>query len=183
MSNTFFTSDLHLFHDKNFVYEARGFSSIDEMNEAIVERYNSVVRDDDFVFILGDIALNNYDKGLEYIGRLRGHKWLIIGNHDMSKSRIAKCKESGHFFNVVTADVLIDGKRTFYLSHYPTITSNGEEKYFPINLYGHTHQKDNFYNNNPKMYHVGVDSHNCYPVSLEEIKTDIRNKIAEGHNI
>ena len=46
-----------------------------------------------------------------------------------------------------------------------------------INLYGHTHQKSNFYMDNPTMYHVGVDSHNCYPVEINDIITDIKNQI------
>ena len=45
-----------------------------------------------------------------------------------------------------------------------------------INLYGHTHQQTNFFNDNPFMYHVGVDSHDCYPVSIDEIIYDIKEK-------
>lgn len=52
-----------------------------------------------------------------------------------------------------------------------------------INLYGHTHQQTNFYNNNPFMYHVGVDSHNCYPISIEQISEDIHNKINELYQL
>ena len=48
-----------------------------------------------------------------------------------------------------------------------------------INLYGHTHQTDNFYKDNPFMYHVGLDSHNCNPVSAEEVSEDIHNKVQE----
>ena len=48
-----------------------------------------------------------------------------------------------------------------------------------IGLYGHTHQKSNFYQDIPFMYHVGLDSHDCYPVSFEQIIIDIRNKIGE----
>ena len=45
-----------------------------------------------------------------------------------------------------------------------------------INLFGHTHQTTNFYNDNPYMYHVGVDSHDCYPVLLEDILESIKIK-------
>ena len=34
------TSDLHLQHDKPFIYEARGFSSIQEHDEAIIKNWN-----------------------------------------------------------------------------------------------------------------------------------------------
>ena len=68
----------------------------------------------------------------------------------------------------------------FYLSHYPTITSNLEKgpelRKHIINLYGHTHQKTNFYNDIPYMYHVGVDSHNNSPILLDNIIEDIKKE-------
>ena len=57
----FITSDLHFCHDRAFVYEPRGFSNIKEMNQAIVERWNSTVQPEDIVYVLGDIMLNNND--------------------------------------------------------------------------------------------------------------------------
>ena len=67
-----------------------------------------------------------------------------------------------------------------YLSHYPTLTANFDEKHFSqhvINLHGHTHQQTNFLQpDNPFMYHVGMDSHNCTPVHIDEVLTDIRNR-------
>ena len=69
---------------------------------------------------------------------------------------------------------------TFYMSHYPTITSNLEKgenlKRHVINLFGHTHQTTNFYNDIPFMYHVGVDSHNCTPILLDDIIEDIKKE-------
>ena len=43
-----------------------------------------------------------------------------------------------------------------------------------LNLYGHTHQVNNFYQGMPYMYHVGVDSHNCYPVLLDDIIEEMK---------
>ena len=77
-------------------------------------------------------------------------------------------------------DVLHYSKhKTFYLSHYPTITDNFDDnkRNHVINLYGHTHQSTNFYQNNPYMYHVGLDSHNLYPVSIEQIIEDINKQV------
>ena len=74
-------------------------------------------------------------------------------------------------------------KYNFYLSHYPTLTANLDEgeplKAKVINLFAHTHQQSNFYMDNPAMYHVGVDSHNCYPVLLDTIIKDINQKAKE----
>ena len=66
-------------------------------------------------------------------------------------------------------------KYRFYLSHYPTYTANyDDDKSHPlINLYGHTHQKEKFFNNNPYMYNVALDAHNCTPISIDDIIKDI----------
>ena len=73
--------------------------------------------------------------------------------------------------------------QNFFLCHYPTFTSNLEKsanlKEHIINLFGHTHQKNNFYNDIPFMYHVGVDSHNNTPVAYETILADIKAKAEE----
>ena len=70
---------------------------------------------------------------------------------------------------------------SIYLSHYPTITANYDSnKHFSqnvINLHAHTHQKTNFLNPlNPFMYHVGMDSHNCTPVHIDEVMADVRQR-------
>ena len=81
------------------------------------------------------------------------------------------------------ADVIKYNKINFYLSHYPTFTSNLEKgnniREHVVNLFGHTHQQTNFYNDIPFMYHVGVDSHNCTPVLIDDIIEDIKNKTKE----
>ena len=69
-------------------------------------------------------------------------------------------------------------KHMFISTHYPTITANGDDLRV-INLYGHTHQKDNFFEDKSYMYHVGVDSHDCIPVSLETIIKEIKIKKGE----
>ena len=38
MSKIFLTSDSHFNHNKDFIYERRGFNSIEEMNEKIIEK-------------------------------------------------------------------------------------------------------------------------------------------------
>ena len=47
------------------------------------------------------------------------------------------------------------------------------------NLFGHTHQHTNFYQDIPFMYHVGVDSHNCCPVLLDKAINDMNKKVEE----
>ena len=183
MSKVWFTSDSHFCHDRGFVYEPRGFKNIEEMNVAIVERWNSVVDPDDIVYHLGDVMLNDNCRGSELLEALNGHIVMIRGNHD-TDTRINIYKES-HNVDMCGdwAQIVKWGKFTFYLSHYPTNTSNLEKdaplSQHVINLYGHTHQKGNFYQDIPYMYHVGMDSHDCYPVSAEQIIEDIKEKVEE----
>lgn len=180
--NTFVTSDWHFCHDREFIWKSRGFSSVDEMNEAIVERHNSVVRPGDNVIVLGDLMLNDTDKGMELLGRLNGNFSIILGNHD-TDNRINYYYHHYPIASIEVASRLKIGKYNFYLSHYPTLTSNTDNnspKRAILNLYGHTHQKDNFFNNQWNMYHVGMDSHDCFPVNIETVIEDIKNKYKES---
>ena len=185
MGDIWFTSDLHLMHNKPFLYESRGFTSTEEMCEAIVERWNSVVKDNDIIYNLGDIALTDTEAAIPYIQRLKGHQIWLRGNH-CTVNRVTRILETCSNISLLAgmdssyATVIKSGKWSFYLSHYPTLTSNFDEKHLNqhmISLHGHTHQQVNFLQpNNPFLYHVGLDSHNCYPVNLDQIKEDIRNK-------
>ena len=149
------------------------------MNEIIVERWNSVVKPNDIVFHLGDMMLSNTEKGFEYMKRLNGHICVVWGNHDTLKRQ-----ELISFSSILPlgyAHQFKHGKLTCYLSHYPTLTANYNcNKHFSqnvINFHAHTHQKTNFLNpTNPFMYHVGMDSHNCTPVHIEEAIADIKNR-------
>lgn len=183
MGKVWFSSDTHFCHDRAFLYEPRGFTSVQEMNEAIVERWNSVVAPDDEVYLLGDIMLNDNDVGMEYLKKLNGKISILRGNHD-TNSRIKLYGLAGNVVDCgLYAQVVNINGYNFYISHYPTMTSNLDNdapiKRHVINLYGHTHQKDNFYQDIPFMYHVGMDSHDCYPVEITQIIEDIKAKVNE----
>ena len=181
MNNIFFTSDTHFCHQPEFLWGPRGFSNVEEMNEAIIERWNKVVKPEDIVYHLGDTMLNDNEKGIECFKRLNGQIFIIWGNHDTQNRTNALFEECRHkLLGGWYAFVIKHGKHSIYLSHYPTLTSNFDDKHFNqhvINLHGHTHQQKNWLDpNNPFMYHVGLDSHNCTPVHIDEIMTDIRQR-------
>lgn len=181
MPNIWLSSDFHFGHDREFIWGPRGFNSIEEHDEEIVKRYNAVVSDEDDVYVLGDLMLGNNNHGIECINRLKGKLHVIFGNHDTdARKTLYKMLP-----NVVeTADALRFkyNKYHFYCSHYPTITSNLEKeslKQVEINLYGHTHQINEFYEDRPFMYHVGVDSNNCHPVLIDDVISRCENKVIE----
>ena len=73
MSDIFFTSDLHLNHNKGFIYEPRGFSNCHEHSLGIIDNINQVVKEDDELYILGDVMLEDDEKGLYYFNRIKCH--------------------------------------------------------------------------------------------------------------
>lgn len=172
----YFTSDLHFNHNKDFIYKARGFNSVEEMNEKIIDNFNSVVDYADPVYILGDVVLGDIEDGIECLKRLNGRKILIIGNHD-SDNKILRYKEEGIFSDIQFGFRMKANKRThFYLSHYPSLVNNFDDPKKIWNLYGHTHSTEKFEITGHKNYNVGLDAHNCFPVSIETILNDINER-------
>ena len=180
MGEIFITSDTHFCHIPEFLWQPRGFKSVEEMNEAIVERWNNVVKSEDKVWHLGDIALSDTEKAIKYINQLNGEIMWIGGNHDSANRIKLILQECPRIFWIGWASLTKIGKISCYLSHYPTFTANYDEKHFSqhvINLHAHTHQKTNFLNpTNPFMYHVGMDSHNCTPIHIETAINEVRQR-------
>ena len=124
---------------------------------------------------------NQPDTHLFVIKQLKVHIHIICVNHD-TDARRALYESCHNVVEVVDAKKLEYNGYHFYLSHYPTFTANLEKESLRkciINLYGHTHQKSNFYNDIPFMYHVGVDSHNCTPVLLDNVIAECEAKVVE----
>lgn len=180
MSTVFFTSDLHINHDRDFIYAPRGFKSVFESDETLIKNWNSVVTDQDEVFVLGDFCLGaDLDYVRKVVSRLHGKIHLYVGNHDSrAKLRLYR-EEFSDVMDVCQPDYWEYGGYTFYLSHYRTDTFNyhTDRNKQVYNLSGHTHQATKFYDNYPLVYNVAVDAHNNYPVSIEQIIKDI-----EEHN-
>lgn len=151
------------------------------MNKAIIERYNAVIQPDDEVYVLGDLMLNNNEEGLNCIKQLKGHIHIILGNHD-TPTRESLYRECENVVEVALAARLKYRGYHFFMTHYPCFTGNLEKeslKQCTCNLYGHTHQQTNFYQDIPFMYHVGMDSHNCTPVLLDQVIEDMNKKVEE----
>ena len=187
MNEIFFTSDTHFGHQPEFLWKPRGFSSVEEMDEAIIENWNKVVKPNDIIYHLGDTMLNDNVYGLECFKRLNGQIFLIYGNHDSdARKNLLFTELSGKMLGGWYAWLFKYGKLSIYMSHYPTLTANYDEKHFNqhvLSLHGHTHQRTNWLDpKNPFLYHVGLDSHNNTPVHIDEVITDIRQRWEEiGH--
>ena len=167
-----FTSDLHFCHNNILNYEpdSRPFNTIEEMNEALVQKWNEKVSVEDTVYVLGDLSMGRVEVAIEYIKRLNGKIILIRGNHDTPK-RIEAYKEIG--IEVHDIFYLPYKGRYFILCHFPIANEEFirmviEDNSEVVNLYGHVHSnapvgyKDG-------TYHVGVDTNRLTPISIEQI--------------
>ena len=184
MGKIFATSDLHFGHDREFIWKVRGYNSVEDMNEQQIAKWNSVVGIDDDVYVLGDLMLGSNTAGLACIARLNGRIHIVLGNHDTS-AREALYRDLYNVVEVAQAVKIKFNKHHFFMSHYPSMTGNLENenlKQMTLNLFGHTHQTKNFYEDRPYMYHVGVDSHDGYPVNLYDVLDEMYAKVEECLN-
>jgi len=168
----FFTSDLHLYHNKILELEDRPFNSMEEMNEALIQNWNNKITNNDDIYILGDFSFGNKNETIGILNRLNGQKYLIKGNHD----KIIKNEEIASKFVWVKDYYEIKKKQVGHriiLFHYP-INSWNNKHYGSLHFYGHVHSckhRDGLGEKN--SYNVGVDVNNYEPVSLEEILSKI----------
>ena len=173
MGKIWMSSDLHLCHDKPFIYEPRGFETIYQMNEAIVKNWNSVINEEDHVYVLGDLMLNSNEAGIKLIKQLKGNLHVIRGNHD-TPARMELYKECSNIVEVCEGKYLNYKKFHFFLSHYPCLTSNNDKEK-PLNarvisLCGHTHTNNKFADiDKGLIFHCELDTNNCRPWLLDDI--------------
>lgn len=184
--NIWFTSDLHFNHANIIRFCNRPWKTTEEMDEALISNWNSVVKPNDLIFDLGDFAFADRDKWIELLKQLNGKHYLILGNHDIS--RWPGNKVLPLFERVEHQLTLkIDGRKV-YLNHYPFLCYGGtyrDNTSKVYQLFGHTHSgpncsgldKDRLINLFPYQYDVGVDNNNYTPISWEQIKDKINNQI------
>lgn len=138
MSNTFFVSDTHFGHAGIITFKdkddkpLRPFSSVEEMDELMVENWNNTVSDKDRIYHLGDVVMNR--RCLTILGRLNGRKILIKGNHD-----IFKLKDYTPYFEDIRA-YRIYPKYGLICSHIPIYADQmGDKGRWKYNVHGHLH--------------------------------------------
>lgn len=163
----YFTSDLHLGHNAVIYMQNRPFANVEEMNRVLIDNYNSVVHQNDTVYLLGDICFRiGVDKANELIASLKGKKYLICGNHDKKYDK-SLFEDIRDFMNISANGLHIS------LMHYPML-SWPRSHYGSIMLHGHIHSDEsyNFSNREAgiKRYDVGVDANSYMPVSIGQIE-------------
>lgn len=153
-------SDTHFYHSKILGYCQRPFETVEEMNEVLIKNWNSVINEDDIVYVLGDFCFGNKEMLREIVSQLKGRKILILGNHD----RLTKGAYLDVGFETVTKNpMIVDGD--FILSHHPL---HGDLGRF-YNIHGHKHKLPSEAQFSPKHFDIGVDDHNFFPHNLDTV--------------
>ena len=88
----YYIADTHFGHDNIRRLSHRPFKTIEEMDKTITNNWNSRVRDNDDVYILGDFSYKSKDP-ISYLKQLNGRKHLIVGNHDTKLLKNNDCKK------------------------------------------------------------------------------------------
>ena len=173
MANVFLVSDTHFGHAgvcrflRNDGTKLRPWDDPDEMDEAMIERWNNVVRMNDKVYHLGDVVINR--KALPTLNRLNGNKVLIRGNHD-----IFKMEDYSAYFRDIRGCHILNG---MIMSHIPIHEDSIAR--FGVNIHGHLHSNRIMKNGviDPRYHSVCVEQIDFTPISLEDVKLKIK---AEG---
>lgn len=178
MSEVFLTSDCHFEHLNSIPYCNRPFRDLDDMRKYLIYRWNSVVSEEDTVYVLGDFIMGSPKNIHKILPELNGHIILVRGNHDTDNK--VKIYQEDYSDKIEVRDLayIKDGKDTYICSHYPMFVGewNNSRKNKLYVLSGHSHIKDSFYNNIPLNYHVGVDAHEYTPINFKQIKKEIKEK-------
>lgn len=178
-----FTSDTHFGHARIVDLSSRPFKDVDEMNEAMVHNWNSVVGHDDTVYHLGDAVMGDFAKNIKIIGRLNGIKVLIPGNHDRVSSVESEARRARflpEYLNVFNAveDEYVEkrfGNIQFAMSHYPYHGDSQDvdrhKNLRPVDnglplVHGHVHGT---WRTNGRMFNVGVDVNGYAPVHVSTV--------------
>lgn len=179
----FFSSDLHLFH--KFISIERGYNDPLIMNEEILDIINSIVREDDEFYILGDLSFGKPEETMKWVDRLICKNiYLIRGNHD-NKKQIEKIHGvSGsiedrfiwvrdYYVLKIKDEDISHGNQFMVLFHFPMITWDNAH-HGSWHLCGHSHGSLDEKFNSTRL-DIGWD---CWgrPISYEDIKRHMKNK-------
>lgn len=190
-SNIYFTSDSHWGHKNIIDYCNRPFSSVEEMNETLINNWNIAVGKNDVIFHLGDICFGGSSVWESILPRLNGKIHLILGNHCVKNYRTNYSK----YFESVQEQLTISvGKKVIILTHFPLLCYHGtwgsEQNCW--NLFGHVHTlkegntgKDfeRLKNLFPTQYDVGVDLNDYTPMHIEQVRNKIKYQIENNTNL
>lgn len=165
-----YVSDLHFGHENVIAFDNRPFETIEEMDRSLIEFWNQKVQKEDNVYIVGDFAYRNKKPEEWYLKQLKGHKHLIIGNHD---TRLLKNDTAMAYFESVDKMMHVtDERHQICLCHFPIAEWNGFHKGH-WHIFGHYHNKTEgayqYMKTLDKALNAGCMINHYVPVTLNEL--------------
>ena len=156
-------ADTHFGHERVIEYENRPFADVHEMDWILMENWNHTVSDGDDVWHLGDFGLCPKPRIREIVPKLKGHKHIVLGNHDRRTGNIAFWNSLG--FETVIPFIqpqMHSVYKGIYFSHVP-IKECGQ-----FNIHGHIHGRDSGLD--PSRYQcVSVECTEYKPIGLDTV--------------
>lgn len=184
MAKRWYTSDPHFGHKRIIELCNRPFRDVTEMDYILMHNWNSVVADEDTVYILGDLAMGNIQDSLNRVKKLKGNKVLIPGNHDRVHpcypQKAAKGEQMRRMYEdagltIGPLEATLDNG--WKLCHFPTSGDHTTEERYPEYrptvedgqwlVHGHVH---NLWRIKDRQVNVGVDVWNFYPIVEENLR-------------
>lgn len=180
MSNIYFISDTHWGHKNIIQYSNRPFTHVDEMNEALIQNWNKLVKPEDTVYHLGDFAFMPYRDFKNTVRRLNGRINVVLGNHDnVVTNNIKDLISSGSLESVQSYLEIKPAGQMIVLFHYGQRVWN-KSHHGSIHLYGHSHGS---LPPHGKSVDVGVDCKEITPeyrpIHLDEVLTYMKDRKGE----
>lgn len=166
----FYIADCHFGHDNIIRFCDRPFKNADQMDQAMIQNWNSSVTDQDTVFILGDMFFRSKNEE-EIVSQLKGKKRLIVGNHD--QDWMGKFKLDHYFESIDNFLEIKDEGRHITLCHYPLLSWNHFTDGYLI--YGHIHNQTwldfwPYILARDNMYNAGAEINDYRPVTFDQLK-------------
>jgi len=161
----FVIADLHLGHENIIKYCNRPFKDVAHMNETILNNWNTVVSNDDLVYVLGDFSMKfDQEKTKAILNRLNGRKILVMGNHDTRKP--LWYLEAG-FEQATRKPIMVEPG--VILMHEP-FNDPGEYVQFAYKyIFGHIHNKEHEMEKFGNCKCVSVERINYKPIDLDKL--------------
>lgn len=176
----FFSGDTHFGHANILKYDKRPFGSVDEMDRAIVENWNSYVTKDDVVYHLGDFSFCSKAGGADkYLNQLNGSIHIVFGNHDAEAQKIKNRFASARDMAYITV-----GDQKIHLCHYKFQVWRACH-HGSWHLFGHSH--GSLGPQHGKCLDVGIMTKDwapgrCWLYSFGEIQARMRDLPIVGHH-
>jgi calcineurin-like phosphoesterase family protein len=170
MAKIWVISDTHFGHENIIKYCNRPFASAKEMDEALIDNWNSTITDPAaHVYHLGDVAMRK--AGLHNVQKLNGHKRLIPGNHDPFDVEDYLACGFEKVMGMRVTDEKGFGMAGIIMTHIPIHRASLGR--FKANVHGHIHNNQGLDFGWPYI-NVSVEVIGYKPIELDEIIERIR---------